>query len=639
MRPWPAPLLVAWLAAACTPGPMDAVRGDRWQDAQREAAESADPVAGKLVTYFRLLAPNAASAAEIAAWAAANPTWPEQGRLEQRREEALADEPDQTAALRECDRGPLRVTGAFLRCAAAYTAAGRPDDSARAVRKAWTSAVADPATEAALLGRWGAILTQDDQWSRFEFLAWANTDAAARQAVRLEPGLRAMAQARLAFRRDDPAAEAKLAAAVRTPAGDPGLMLDHAAWLRRRDRLDDARDLWLAHGTEAQNAAPPERLGAFWSERNQLARRLLRAGKDGDAYVLVGAHGPLPTEQIIDAEFLAGFIALRRLHDPAGAITHFQALATASHAALTQSRSHYWLARAEAEASRSPETEYRLAAAWPTTFYGQLAALAVDPDQTALARRIRAARDPAWTREQALDLAGTELARAATRLVAWGEPRRAHAFLLRTDDDAPAPAQRVVTARFAIALGMPDMAVAIARRMGRDGLMLPEAGWPTPWTPPPEAGLDPAIVLALMRQESSFDEGAVSPSGARGLMQLMPATAEAVSRQTGQPSTLAALTADPQLNMRLGTAYLADLARQFGSLPLALAAYNAGPNRVQEWLGTNGDPRTGGDVLDWIELIPFNETRNYVQRVLENAVIYGARAGSATPVVIAASAR
>ncbi len=617
---------------------MDAMHTDRWQDAQTQVADSADPVAGKLVTYFRLLSPHGASAGEIAAFAVDNPAWPNQGQLEQRRQEALANEPDQTVALEQCDRAALQVTGALLRCAEAYTAAGRPADAARVVRQAWVGGIAEPGAEAAFLRRWGAILTPDDQWTRFQTLILGQTDAAARQVASLEPGRRAVAQARLAFRRDDLAAEAKLAAVAPAKSGDSGLLLDHAAWLRRRERLDEARDLWLAHGIDAQLDVPHQRLGAFWSERNQLARRLLRAGDNRSAYAVVDAHGPIAAEQFVDAEFLAGFIALRRLHDPAAAIPHFQALAVASPAALTQSRSHYWLARAEAEAGRSPEPEYRLAAAWPTTFYGQLAALALDPDQAALARRIRAARDPGWTRDEALDFAGTELARATGRLVTWGEARRAHAFLLRTDEQAPSPAQRALTAHLATGLGMPDMAVAVARRMGRDGLMLPEAGWPMPFAPP-ETDLDPAIVLALMRQESSFDAQAVSPSGARGLMQLMPATAQAVSRQTGQSSTLAALTDDPQLNMRLGTAYLATVEAQFGALPLAFAAYNAGPNRVSEWIAVNGDPRTGGDMLDWIELIPFNETRNYVQRVLENAVVYRARAGSAAPVVLATWSR
>ena len=267
------------------------------------------------------------------------------------------------------------------------------------------------------------------------------------------------------------------------------------------------------------------------------------------------------------------------------------------------------------------------------TFYGQLAALALDRDQVLLAARIRAARDPAWTRDEAFGFGGTELTRAASLLVAWGDARRAHAFLLRADDDATAPAQRALAAHFAIGLGMPDMAVAIARRMGRDGEMLPDAGWPMPFEPP-ASPLDPAFVLGLMRQESSFDAAALSPAGARGLMQLMPATAREVARSVGEPMTLPALTEDPQLNMRLGTAYLAGLVNQFGgALPLAIAAYNAGPNRVTEWLGVNGDPRVpnGVTMIDWIELIPFNETRNYVQRVLENMVVYRARSGDARP--------
>ncbi len=636
MRCWSAPLLVAWLAAGCAASPMGAVRADRWRDAETAAGESADPVAVKLITYLRLISPNSgASAGEIASWAAANPTWPNQSQLEQRREEALANEAEQSAAFEQCQHGPLRVTGALLRCAEAYTAAGRADEAARLVRQAWVTGIADPNAEASFLKRWGAIILASDQWARFQALAWSHPEAAARQIARLDRGTQVVAEARLAFRRDDPAAETKLAS---NPAlsGNPGLLLDRLAWLRRRDRLDEARDLWLLHGADLERDAPAERLAACWSERNQLARRLLRAGEDRAAYTLVDRHGAVAPEQLLDAEFLAGFIALRRLHDPAAAIPHFQAMGAASAAALTQSRSHYWLGRAEAEAGRSPEAEYRLAAPWLTTYYGQLAALALDPDLSALQRRIRSARDQAATREEALDVAGDEIARAAERLVAWGEPRRSHAFLLRLDEQTSSPERRALIAHLGNALGMPDVAVAIARRMGRDGLMLPQGGWPTPWTPPP-TGPDPAIVLALMRQESSFDPEAVSPSGARGLMQLMPATAEAVSRRTGQPSTLAALTEDPPTNMRLGTAYLSELVAEFRSLPLALAAYNAGPHRVREWLDANGDPRSGGDMLDWIELIPFNETRNYVQRVLENAVIYRARAGDTTPVVLATS--
>jgi soluble lytic murein transglycosylase len=189
---------------------------------------------------------------------------------------------------------------------------------------------------------------------------------------------------------------------------------------------------------------------------------------------------------------------------------------------------------------------------------------------------------------------------------------------------------RTLAARIATGYGLPETAVAIARRAGRDGWMLPEAGWPAPVEPPGNI-LDPAIALGIIRQESNFDPQAASPAGARGLMQLMPATAAAVARKLNGAPNIAALTSDPAYNMRLGATYLAGLLTQFGgALAYAAAGYNAGPSRVADWLAANGDPASGTlDMIDWIELIPFNETRNYVQRVIENVVIYRARSGAA----------
>ena len=377
-------------------------------------------------------------------------------------------------------------------------------------------------------------------------------------------------------------------------------------------------------------------LAAFWTERNLLARRLLRDGDAAGAYALAAQHGRITPDQMLDAEFLAGFIALRRLNDPAAATRHFTALADLSKAAITQGRAHYWLGRAAVAAGGDPKPEYERAAAWVTTFYGQLAALALGDDAAALARRINALHDPAYTRDQVLAFTDREVVRAAAMLVAWNDPHRARPFLLRMDELAPDPADRTLTARFALRLGLPDTAVFVARRMGRDGLALPEAGWPIA-ADPPDGTVDASVALGLIRQESSFDIGAVSPSGARGLMQLMPLTAQAVAKQIGTATSLPTLTSDPAHNMRLGTAYLREMLDRFdNSLPLAVAAYNAGPHRVDQWLPENGDPRVGPiDMLDWIELIPINETRNYVQRVLENVVIYRARRGETTPTLLA----
>ncbi len=614
------------------PNPLAAIRDDRWADAQEAAARFADPVPEKIVLYYRLRTPGAATEAEISDFMQRNPDWPAQALLDRRRQEAIAQDPDDAAVLSQCSANPPTLAGAMLRCAEALANAGHTAEADEVARRAWINAVDDAGMEAAFLRRWAGVPTAVDQWERFQRLAWSDTSGAARQITRLSPQYHAAAEARLAVKRDDPQGEALVALLPRAQRDDPGLMLDRARSYRRMERTQDAVALWLKEGAQAQHEAPGH-LAQFWAERNLLARRLLHDGDKAGAYTLVDAHGQTSGEALVDAEFLAGFIALRQLHDPAKAQAHFSALAAASPAAITQGRAHYWLGRTAEAAGSDPKPEYAKAAAWPTTYYGQLAALAMGDTQTALISRIKAARDPAWTPETAQAFTGHEVLRAAAWLIAWGDPPRARAFLQRMDELAPIPAERALTAAFATQVGMPDGAVSVARRMGRDGLMLPQLGWPEPYSPPTPP--DDGFSLGIMRQESSFDVGAVSGSGARGLMQLMPPTATAVAKKLGIPISVPSLTVDANVNMRLGTAYLQEILGQFGgTLPLAAAAYNAGPHRVSQWLDDHGDPRTGPiDMVDWIELIPLSETRNYVQRVMENTTIYRAKSNDATPLL------
>jgi soluble lytic murein transglycosylase len=617
--------------------PLPAVRADNWAAAEAAVQTYADPVARLVVTYLRLVAPGSARSDEIAAFMADHPDWPNQALLEHRREEALASAPAGAGLLAQCQAAALSLPAALLRCADAWQLAGDPVAAAAAARRAWVgTGITDPTAEAAFLQRWAGLLTPDDQFARFRALAWAGSPAAGRQLGRLAAARRLAAEARLALQHNAPTAPVLLAA---LPAGsqDPDLFLDRARALRRAGQFSAAAALWSAHGEAAEDAAPVHG-GAFWAERNALARALLRAGDADGAYALAAGHGPLAGEAAIDAEFLAGFIALRRLANPRLAAMHFSHLAALTDAAITQGRAWYWLGRAAAAAGADARPAYRAAAAFPCTFYGQLAAAALGEDP---ATRLRALHDPAWSGPQAWALETRDLARAAALLVAWGEPRRARAFLLQLEATVPDLPSRAAAAHLALAVGEPAVAVAIARRIGRDGGMLPDAGWPAA-AGAPSGPVDPAVTLGLIRQESSFDPGALSPAGARGLMQLMPATAQATARHLGEYVSPGTLTTDPAANIRLGTTYLHELLEQFGgALPLAIAAYNAGPNRVQEWLAGNGDPRgapaatAAPDIIDWIELIPFSETRNYVQRVLENAVVYRARLGEAGPPLLA----
>ena len=515
---------------------------------------------------------------------------------------------------------------------------GRTGGADPFIRQAWICGITDTAQEQRFLLQWGSLLTPQDQRARFDRLFATDPTAATRQLARLDATDRPRAEAVLALRRDDPDAAALVAALPRAGRTDWAVVLEQAHALRRTNQDDAAVALWKDSGTAAERAAPAEHRAAFWDERNIMARRRLRQGDAAGAYAIADGHAQPGGEALVDAEFLAGFIALRKLNDAAGATRHFQSLAALSKAGITQGRAHYWLGRAAdlRGDTVAANAEYAIAMRWPNTFYGQLAALKHGDTDAALAARITATRDPPADSAATLALASRELARAAAYLVAWGELRRAESFLLRLDGVTPDPPDQALSARLANGFALPEAAVAIARRAGRDGVVLLDTGWPQPVQIPPSAGLEPALALGIIRQESSFDPTTTSPVGARGLMQLMPGTAALVARRLSLPVSLPALLQDPAYNIRLGSAYLHDLLDQFGAVPLAVAGYNAGPARVNEWLGANGDARATTDMIDWIELIPFNETRNYVQRVIENQVIYRAQRHDVAPHPLAA---
>jgi soluble lytic murein transglycosylase len=392
-----------------------------------------------------------------------------------------------------------------------------------------------------------------------------------------------------------------------------------------------AAALWMAQGKAAAAAATPNAQLLFWPAQDELARALLAAGDARHAYQVVIAVDPpiagaTARGQLADRDFLAGFLLLRFLKQPAEAATWFTDLASSSTAVITQARAYYWRARTEAGAAA--QADYNVAAGYPDTYYGQLAALALGDTPGGLAARILAAPEPAYTADDALDFALMELPRAAFLLTQMQDPQDARIFLNRLGQICALQRYRELAAKLALGLGYPQTAVAIARTAGIAGQMLIREGWPMPITPP--AGLEPAIAFGIMRQESSFDPSAVSGAGALGLMQLMPETARRTAAQNGIAYRGADDLTDPQINMALGGAYITGLIQDFGNcLPLAIAAYNAGPTNVANWLAENGDPEMGtaaggADMVDWVEEIPFGETRNYVQRVTESIVIYRA---------------
>lgn len=587
------------------------------------AGAQADPLVRKILLWLRLQTRGQGTAAELAAWVAENPDWPLPQTLNRRTEEALAADPDDARALAHFARNPAMTLDGAERHADALLRTGDTARSAAILRAAWAEGLGDAAAESGFAARNAALLTAEDRWRRFDrlFLSRDLGDAA-RAAAWVDPTQRTLADQRLAIaaERAGPVME----------GGDLGLLAASARLLRRGERDAEAAAAWAA-AAPLQRDLPPEAAKAIWAERQILARKLLRQGQDRLAYQVASQHGQSGGEPRQEAEFLAGWIALRRLNQPGPAARHFSLLGDNSSSIITRARAAYWEGRAlePGDAARA-RAKYNEAALLGTAYYGQLGALALGEDEARLSARIRAIAPPQPDAETQRLFLGRELAAAAAALADLGDTRRARLFLLRMEELSPDAADRVMIARLGVALGRPDFAVWIARRAGADGVMLLPEGWPTPY-PAPSGVLEPALVNAIARQESNFDPEAVSPANARGLMQLLPATAAGVARKLGLAHQPGWLTSDPAHNMRLGSQYLADqMARYGNNLALAAAAYNAGPGRVQEWLGIYGTPGDGGlDVIDWIELIPFTETRNYVQRVVENVVVYRARDAAA----------
>ncbi len=628
---------------ALPPGPQAATV----QLAQAEAAASADPVDAAVATWLRLQLPNGGSAAEIDGFLHAHPDWPGRAVLGQRLQDALAAEPDDAVARAVCGAHRPMIPATLLRCALAIggpsttlppaaragsqtmpaVLANLPASVVAAARADWVEGLDDPGQEAMFLRLFGPVPTLDEQWQRFDRQEWSGALAAAqRQVARLPATLRPLALARLALRRGE-AGGAGLAASLHgAAAGDPALVLDLARWLRRHDQDDADLAVWRDRAPAAEQSAPPARRAAYWNEREALARDLLAAHRDVDALSLVDDRIEDTPATTLDQDFLAGWIELRRLHDPAAATARFAEL-TGSRSVITTSRGFYWLGRALEAAGRLADagTAYAAASRHPTSFYGQAAMARTGPAE-ALPAALAALHDPAWSSDDAVAYAGQELARAAAFLVACRDSRHARLFLLRLDQITTSDTGHALGAGYAIRLGLPDVAVAIARSAGRQGLVLAGSGWPMPFAPPASPVLPPGLALAVMRQESSFDPGIVSPAGAIGLMQLMPATARTVS--LGGVGT--AELGDPRLNMQTGTTYLSTLLQRFGGIePYAIAAYNAGPNRTQQWIAATQPVADGSATseatIDWIEQIPFAETRNYVQRVLESQAVYRSR--------------
>lgn len=602
-------------------------RGD-WLEARRIASQASDPVVPKLVIWMDAIRqPQGGGAfSEVTGFVIDNPDWPLLKLVRQRAEKALTDDVSDAAVLSWFNRfEPLTLPGA-KRYVNALRANGENARAAEAAQTAWVSADAqtvDEEDDYFIVFR--DVLTSEDSARRLDRVLWASrVPAAQRLLARVDSTSRAVGETRIALRQGSDNASALLAAVPASALGNPGLVYDTARWARKRGNEPLARQTLTSYPVDA---AQPEQ---FLQERTQVARRALTDGNPGEAYKVAAGHGFGSGNEYADSEWLAGWIALRFLQQPDTATRHFLTMFENVRHPVTRARGAYWSGRA-ATVMNDSETAtlwHKAAAQHGVAFYGQLSAAEIRPGEP-----LRLPADPQPTAAEKQRFTAHELTRALRLLAATGENDLQRAFIVRLAELDASPTWKDMTASVATEVGRTDLAVLTARQSVRAGTPLVRNGYPIlpsiTASTASDGSVETPLVFAVIRQESAFDMRAVSSAGAQGLMQLMPGTARTMASRLGLPYSPSELTSDPQYNVSLGRAYLADMVSRFdGSYAMALAAYNAGPGRVNEWM-RNGDPRAGTEAMvDWIELIPYSETRNYVQRCMENLQVYRTLLGS-----------
>lgn len=602
-----------------TESALKAAEAKEWDEAELHARKSGDTVLVKLVTWMYLQDADArAPFAAITAFIRANPDWPQQARLHLRAEQSLrySEVPDAVLGKWLEANPPVSGTGKIALAELMMRRGASLSDGKVQflIRDAWRNGDFEEAEEERLLGAYKDVLRSQDHISRVDYLLWEDHMQAAQRVLDLLPeDQRQLMRARLALEEDAGDVDFYIAHVPRALLSDPGLILARAQWRANKGDTEGARDLLLS----APVPVPyPQK---WWKLRDSLIREAIGRRDYKMARKLLANHGQTGGPEYADALWLSGWLSLEFLQDPQDAYLQFYHMFDAVKHAMSKSRAAYWAGRAaegagDAEAARG---WYVTAASYPTTFYGQLAYAALYEGQP-----LRLPVEPVISKEERAQFKKSDMVHAI------GLAARAHASDLATAllhhmiDEAPDSTQASLAASVGDEIKSALLSVRGAKRANQRGIMLVKTGYPT-LKISSTLDIEPALALAITRQESEFDPNAKSKSGALGMMQLLPRTAKEIARKTGVRYSESRLR-EPAYNMQLASNYLLRLIKGYdGSYVMAVAAYNAGPGNVRGWISDFGSPHSGLEgAIDWIEMIPFIETRNYVQRVIENLEIY-----------------
>lgn len=627
-----APATPPTIAAPAPPRPLSQAEQKTFAFAVREIAAGnhgkatslartiGDPTAATAIEWYLLrTAGKSAGADRLLAFLNAHPDWPGRTRLRRALEQAFFENGNNPRAIAayfaanppETDEGRIAHVKALFD-------SGDKRKGRDTVRALWQEESLASNLEQIILRNYARQLRREDHKIRMDRMFYRDRSASGLRAAQyLSGGQKALAKARSAVIKREGNAGRLLDAVPRKEKADPGYLFARVQWLRRSDRVVDAAQLLL---TAPNNAKAQVETAEWWTERRVQVRMLLDRNQPQLAYQVAAAHASDRDRDFADAEFHAGWVALRFLNRPDIAARHFARMRGRVQTPISVARAEYWLGRSAGAKgdSGTARRHFNAAARYPFTYYGQLAGEKAGRRLVSFGEGQIA---PALPNKPAL--------RAAQLFEAADRKDLAAIIHLGLGLSTVDPSHLHGLALEAIRLGYPQFAVTIGKRGLAAGHNLVTVAYPLNGVPNGgrnEAGVEQAFVYAIARQESEFRSNVKSPAGALGLMQLMPATAKRMAKETGQRYSVRRLTSDPVYNMSLGSAYIAKRTGNFtGSYIMAAAAYNAGKSRVDTWVGRFGDPRSNQiDPVDWVERIPFSETRNYVQRVMENVQVYRA---------------
>jgi len=602
---------------------MVAIEAEDWASAAA-AIKPTGPIGQDIVEWFRLRR-SSPSFSAYQEFLKRRPDWPGLALLRRRGELSIpVDANPQDVITYFAPQAPATGSGA-LRLIAALRATGQSKAADALAIKSWTTLSMGASEETAFVDQFGDLLKKYHA-KRVDMLLWdRKTTEATRILGLVSPAQQKLFKARIGLIKKSKGVDGLISAVPKSLLADPGLAYERLLWRAAKGRDDGVLEIILSQSTSADALGRPEK---WSSQRRRIARQLMRDGKAQQAYDVASNHYLKSGNNFADLEWLAGFIALTDLKKPQAALTHFERFRVAVNTPISLGRAGYWEGRAY-EALDRPEdarAAFEFGGEYQTSFYGQLAAekagLAMDPALVGQEVYPDFRENEHWN---------SSVMQAAMLFHEAGEPVLFSRFTRKLAESLNAQ-ERGSLAQFALDIEQPFAALYVAKYSALKGTLLVRPYFPVTDIGDRELSVSTELALAIARRESEFYAKSKSPAGALGLMQLMPGTAEAMAKKIGVKFSVGRLTDDPDYNAALGTAYLAELIQEFGTaMPMVAAGYNAGPGRPRRWAQDYGDPRASDvDAVDWIEHIPFRETRNYVMRVMESLPIYRARLSGKT---------